>query len=701
MGGSSKLRGWIASLIAVSVIAVMSACSDGTGATQTGGSSAALSSTGDPIPEITRTEEAGPEGLTLKGRQVTVDLPVGTVPSGQRFRVGVGQPIGQPTGARALNETYGAPVQVEHQVPLTRAAHISWDVSGLSEEQRASLVLVRWDPELQVWRVAAEKSNLTDSQLTADVAQFSIITWISSGAATISQTVGQITGKRADAPKCADGSLPTWVRNVVRPDADQPAVPIRTCTESDKDNRLTVRVANNRPYTQALDLTQGEKYAWTWEGERDLTPAGIVGDTLSGLMSGDKTLVMAPTRATAVGFARPSTPGQAQLTMVAHPTVATVSADMLIALLDNGLGMDTVSGFDSASLNAFVQTVYDCGGKQVLKSRDLAGADTPQKVLETLKSCGESDAVRTGIENVLRDQVAKGGQTAAHAIRTNRILHQLLGKLGIYLKVADFSSYTAELTSSGAIGDVAISVFAAGTPQALGEWQATCSSAGTDSDRLYRNLALQDAFQDSSKELWQFQTWQPSALTAVKPLGKCSDSYLEQIAQNVESAWADKKAAAIVATAIRDLQDQSPSADGGRFVDYRYGFSCVMPGGWSVQLAGNGDGATATDPTGSATMTCSGSNNVFDDSARQAQERARAGLIANGVNVTYELLTDSSYVLSGIGADGRIVYEWRVVGEGSENAVYWTYPVSMESALDAALNASVNTFDQGDLTQPH
>lgn len=515
-----------------------------------------LSDTGDPVPQIGETQSVTSQGRRVESVGVQVTVPAGAVPEGQTFSVGTGQPIGQVAGNPA-NETYGPPVQVQHNGILLAPVHIVWDVSSLSVEQRSGLTLVRWDPTLGVWNPTGEKTAVDGPTLSADVSQFSFIDWVSSGAASFTQTIGQLAGKRADAPKCSGVALPAWVTNLVRPDADQPAMPIRTCAEPDKNDVVTLRVANNRPYTQMLDLTDGDKYAWTWAGDPDLTPAGIIRDTVNGLLSNDKTLVMAPTRATAIGLSRPANPGNVQLKMTAHPTVITASEDILVFLLQNGLGLDTVSGFDSPTVNALVQTVFDCGGKQVLKSRDLVSADTFRNVLETVKTCAESDAVASAIEQAVRNQIAKGGSTAAHAIKTSRILKEGLSKLGLYLTVADFASYTAELASSGAIGNVTISLFGRGTPQSLAAWTATCTDADADSNALYKNLALQDAFADSSKELWQFPTWQSSSVNAAQPLTKCGASHIETVAHNVETTWADKKAATIVAGSIRALSGAS------------------------------------------------------------------------------------------------------------------------------------------------
>lgn len=516
-----------------------------------------LSDAGDPVPHLAVSKPVGPEGLQWDAG-VSIDVPAGAVPAGHRFTVGIGRPIGDIDGS--ANETYGVPVHIEHDADLLAPVHLSWDVSHLTDEQRASILLVRWNPDVGVWAVADEVGVLTGTTLTAEVTRFSFFGWVSSGAASVGQTVGQLSGKRASAPSCSGNPLPGWVSNVVRPDEEQPAMPIRTCVEPDNDV-LTVRVANNRPYTQVLELTGGDRYAWTWPGDPDYTASGIIRDSINKLLSDDTSLVMAPTRATAVGLARPATSGPVRMTLTARPSVAAVSTDILVYILENAVGLDNVAGFDSETLNAFVQAAYDCGGKQLLKSREPVGLDSLQKVLETVQSCVDSDAVRSAIENALRSQIAKGLPAEAKAIRTNRFLRQAMGKLDLYLTWSDFSSYAAELSSSGAVGDVSVSVFGTGAPQVLGSWDASCRDADADSDKLFRNLALQDAFKDASKEYWQFPTWQSNSATAAEPLAKCSAAHIEAVAANVEKTWGDQKAAAIVAQTVRALVAATPMTD--------------------------------------------------------------------------------------------------------------------------------------------
>ncbi|MFV0407830.1 MAG: hypothetical protein ACK5LN_13585 [Propioniciclava sp.] len=350
-------------------------------------------------------------------------------------------------------------MEIVHETALKQPVDLSWDVSGLSDEQRSTLVLVRWTPELGVWQAdPTVPVSIAEGTARAQVTDFSAITWI----VNIPQQVGELTGKRSSAPTCSTTPLPEWVDTVIRPDEDEPSMPIRTCVEPDKNDILTARVVNNRPYTQALDLSGTNKYAWTWSGDADYTLRGIIQDQTNAILSSDTTLVMAPTRATAVGLAQPSSDGEVRL--AAHPTVGTVTQDILVGMLGSAFNLDNVSGFDSASVNALVQTVYDCGGRSVLKSRDIVDIDMFHTILETVKSCAESDEVAVAIERALRTQIAKGGESATKAVKTNRRLIGALGKLKLYLTVAEFSSYTAELISGIILGDVTLSVYSKTSP---------------------------------------------------------------------------------------------------------------------------------------------------------------------------------------------------------------------------------------------
>jgi hypothetical protein len=232
-----------------------------------------------------------------------------------------------------------------------------------------------------------------------------------------------------------------------------------------------------------------------------------------------------------------------------------VAADILQYLFAHSFDLDGGGGFDSEMVNGVAQLIYDCGGMKLLQSRDLSfDAAGMGVVLDTLKQCVANDTVQAGIEQLLRSLIAQGGKTAAAAVVANRVINGALRDLEVFVEVATLSSYTAELISSGAIGDVSVSVLATGTPNTLGQWTPTCSNADQDSAALYKNLAAQDAFYNhQGEDLWRLPAWQPSAVQAVRPLTRCTPNQREAVAHNVETTWADLKSAAVVATEIRAL----------------------------------------------------------------------------------------------------------------------------------------------------
>lgn len=146
----------------------------------------------------------------------------------------------------------------------------------------------------------------------------------------------------------------------------------------------------------------------------------------------------------------------------------------------------------------------------------------------------------------------------------------------------------------------------------------------------------------------------------------------------------------------------APDATGRQsYANSRFGFTCVLPEGWALKESDNGDGVTATDPSGRATASCLGRNNLADGTPGGEQTAARAALVGADVDITYDSLTSSTYVLSGHRPDGTITYEWYAVGAGSINGVVWNYPAAMKTAIDGDVTASVNAFVRGDLAQPH
>jgi hypothetical protein len=584
-GRTSVARTWQVIALIVALMVVVSGCTVGSGpsASRSSPQSPDAKPIGsDPVPggfDDTITLDA--RGGSHQAGDVMVEVPAGATASS--VSVSVGLAIG-PVATTYARETYGRPVRVEHTEPLTQPIRVQWDVSALDPEQRAAVLIVRWNDEFQAWQALDVRPTLDGESLSFETDQFSIIDWVSPGAAALSQTVGEIMGQRAKAPECPKNpkqqvaKLPAWVDGFVRPDEDQSAAPLRTCLETDKGEVITVRIADNRPYGQIVRLTAGAKaFAWTWLGEQDFTVAGLVVGALNQALSSDDAVLLGSVTTGAVGIDRPGSPGSHLITMSGHSSWQTILSDVLQFVLVNTAALDNVKGFDTESMNVFAQAMYDCAGKALLKSRDTLDRRGVLEVLDIIRRCADNDSVMNAIENVLRKKIAKGGDSARRAIAFNRFLKGALTRLAVYDLVAELASYTAELLTEAKLGPTTISLRGRGSPQLLGGWKPTCRDAAKDSDGLYRNLALQDEYADTSKELWQFKSWTTNAREAVKPLGSCSTGYIATLAQEIRRDWADPKAAEVVARAVERLTTAA--------VD-KYGPVCDQAVGGTSRLSG-------------------------------------------------------------------------------------------------------------------
>jgi hypothetical protein len=517
---------------------------------------------GDPRPTFrTDPKTVGSGGDTVKNPYVTISVDPGTVPEGAHLTVALGTPLGTEAGPYAT-ETWGAPVQVDHATPLAKPITLTWNVAHLTADERATLVLVRWNPDLAAWAPAGDPVSITDTTLTARVTQFSIVDWVSNGAAGIAQTVGQWLGKRAEAPECSGKPLPPWVRSVVRPDEDLSAAALRTCVEPDsKPGVVVVRVANNRSYGQRVTLKPGgTEWPWVWNGEADVSPSGWVWTAAKKVVDSRGDAVVPRTHTMAFGVGRPSTPGPVQITMTAQATTFTIFMDLAGMVIDNL----TVSGSGSPVVDAFLQGLLACGGEQLLGSRPNNATEAAAQALQTAVAClrallepgtdaeAFSFTVVNAYENALRAEIAKGGAAATNAIKAGRLTHEIARRLA-YLRLFEITEYVSNQLADSVVGPTTITLHLTGTAQKLGAWTPTCTDAAKDTNLLYRNLALQDRFTDKRKELWQFPTWAADAKTAVNPLRQCTATQQDATANAVDTSWADKKAAAVVSQAIREL----------------------------------------------------------------------------------------------------------------------------------------------------
>jgi hypothetical protein len=550
-------------------VAVVAGCSNSSAGTVTASKGISASA---PIPTSNKswgTQDPAPQGFSKaqtvgEGQQelgnswVAVTWPARALAKGTKAAVSLGSPLGSTDGPFA-RERWGAPVKVDHSTALMRPLTLTWDVSRLSSAEQATIILVRWDQGRRVWAVTDEPRTIRAGKLSTSVSDFSVIDWVSNGSAALSQTFGQWTGKRADAPKCSNAKLPSWVKSVVRPDENLSATAIRTCVEPDKvPGVLTVRVVNNRSFSQRFTLDAGgQQWSWVWNGEEDFSPLGTLWNVAHLALDSRTQVVMPPTKAMGFGISRPAQPGDVTFTMRAKSDTVTIFADLVGMTIDN-MG---VGGFDNPVANATTQALFECGGRELLKARPKDANDAASFAFQAARSCvaaivGEgsselSQAVLTTFTASLKKEVAKGGDSAVRAIKAGRLVHEISSRLWV-LNFFDAVEYVSNQLADGWVGPTTMTVRVSGTPEALGSWHPTCSNVGKDSNSLYRDVALQDQFVDKGKELWQFSGWAGAASEAVTPLATCSGAYRELVANDVVSSWADKKAAAVVAGKIRE-----------------------------------------------------------------------------------------------------------------------------------------------------
>lgn len=485
-------------------------------------------------------------GGTVSWTGLTVAVGRGAVPANQSIKIRTGTEIGTTTGPYG-KEIAGLPVSVDHSSPLLAPITLSWSVPNLTARQRDSVVLARWNPDASAWTYSPEPPTWQGNVLSVKVRDFSIVTWF----ADIGQAVGQVTGARVDAPKCNGDKLPSWVTGTVDPDQDLAAAAIRVCFEPSGNNRVTVRIANNRPFSQLTSMVHGgQQWAGPWKSDDEFDPKAIVYSIAQDLSGTSTQHLMPPLKTQAVEIARPKSPGSYHIEARTSITFGTVLADV-IAFGANESGVAA----NSPAVTAAVQALYECGGRELLgrpDTRDISAIG--RAVAGAVGSCA-GELMKPGsefgrrFEQLSRALIAKGGLSQTAAIQSNRLARELVSVFRL-ITFGKIAFYLSDQLANAAVGPLSWSINGRGTPQVLGRWSPTCSSVETDSDRLYRNLALQDRFADSSKELWQIRGFADAAEAAVEPLEACSQSHRSALASLLPNDWADRKAASIVAAAI-------------------------------------------------------------------------------------------------------------------------------------------------------
>lgn len=504
--------------------------------------------TNDVAPALTTwNRTAGPEGADIELEGVSVAVPQDAVADGERIQVRSGRPLGV-FGGPFLVAQFGAPVEVEHEAPLQRPLSISWDVSEVPADQLEVLSLARWDEEAGAWAAQPVPAQYNGTHVTAQIQEFSIWTWFSTGAASVSQLGGEILGGRASAPTCT-GSLPDWVDGTVRPDEDLSAAPLRACFE-ERSGSLLARIVNNRPYVQIV----------TFDG--DIEPDDIIPTSPEDLaplalsfLVGARQVVVPPTSELAVLIPRPSVPGPVIVMGTSEVNALTIMTDIM------GMALASVplQGFDNPAVDVAVQLIFECGGPQISGATMSGGLDKGAvgAVVEVTTGCAAElmrpdSTLGMRFEQLVRERITAGGHDAAYALKAHRAAYALSSRAAA-LQFLEVTQYLAELLAESQLDASELSVRGRGAQPELGEWNPTCADPAADSDRLYRNLALQDQFADTNYELWQFPDWRSASRTAVAPLRACSLEHRAALAAMLPGDWGDPTAARILADVIRAL----------------------------------------------------------------------------------------------------------------------------------------------------
>src|SRR5579859_1039708 len=134
------------------------------------------------------------------------------------------------------------------------------------------------------------------------------------------------------------------------------------------------------------------------------------------------------------------------------------------------------------------------------------------------------------------------------------------------------------------------------------------------------------------------------------------------------------------------------------YTNSRYGFTVLWPSAFRAQPPPeDGDGGEWISPDGQVVLAAYGSNNVLNYSP-QEDEASDASLIS----VVYSNVSGNIVTVSGYKNGGRtIVYQRDVVGPGSIDTLYWSYPASQKAQWDTAVTLTALSFRPGDLTVSH
>ena len=134
------------------------------------------------------------------------------------------------------------------------------------------------------------------------------------------------------------------------------------------------------------------------------------------------------------------------------------------------------------------------------------------------------------------------------------------------------------------------------------------------------------------------------------------------------------------------------------YTNPRYGFAVLRPSSFKAEPPpADGDGLAWTTLDGQVMLAVYGANNVLNYSPAQ-DEADDARLLS----VVYSNISGNIVTVSGYKDNGRtIVYQRDVVGPGSIDTLYWSYPVNQKTQWNTAVTLTALTFQPGNVTTAH
>ena len=334
---------------------------------------------------------------------------------------------------------------------------------------------MHWDDSINAWQSSTVEPVWTGDTLTAQLTEFSFWDWITN----VGQTAQELVGTRADPPTCSKDPLPKWIKGTVSPSEDTSAAAIQVCFEPDKNERATVRVTNNRTFSQVMQADGTPKWAWTWPGPENYGVAGAVYAVAHQFLDGDTTYLLPPVHEQAVGIERPASPDAVMITGTATVNAGTVFVDATAFLMDQA----AIGGTANPVLNAFLQAFYECaGGKELLaNATTLNIKQLLPSVVKTATGCGDEllrpdSEFGARFEQLSRQMIASSKTAADAATMANRAVRRVVAYAKV-LTALELEYYVTDQLANAMVGPLTWSIRGSGQAPTLGKWTPTCSTS--------------------------------------------------------------------------------------------------------------------------------------------------------------------------------------------------------------------------------